>query len=208
MNVEIWADVICPWCAIGQARLAKAIAGVPRPEDLHVVHRSFQLDPRAPSTPVRTADMLRAKYGLSDARLQASWAHLTELAAAEGIVPYHLDNVVANTHLAHELAAFASARGQADAAWRLLYRAYFGERRSIFDVDALVVLAGELGLDADEARGALLDGRYRATVDADARDARELGVTGVPFVLVDQKIAVAGAQPVAAFVEAITRARA
>lgn len=207
MNVEIWADVICPWCAIGQARLAKAVAAAPRPEELRVIHRSFELDPRADARPRSTREVLRAKYGLSDARLAASWAHLTELAAAEGLVPYHLDNDVANTHLAHELAAFASAQGHEGAAWTKLYRAYFGERRSIFDVDALVALAGELGLDADAARAALVEGTYRAKVDADARDARDLGVTGVPFVVVDARFAVSGAQPVAAFAEALERAR-
>ena len=204
MKIEIWADVICPWCGLGQHRLELALAAFAHRDEVELVHRSFQLDPRAPATPQTVREMLRAK-GMSDAQMTATWARIEAMAASEGLTPYLLDNVVANTRPVHELLALASARGHEDAAWKRVYRAYFGERRSIFDVDALVALGGELGLDADEVRAALADGRYRAQVDGDAREAHELGATGVPFVLIERRLAIAGAQPLTTFAQALER---
>ncbi len=204
MKIEIWSDLICPWCGLGQHRLEQALATFSHREQVQVVHRSFQLDPRAPTTPRPVREMLTEKYGVRGAQLEAMFSRVESLAAADGLTPYHVgENIVGNTHLAHELLAFASARGHEHAAWQRLYKAYFGERRSIFEVDALVELARELGLDAEAARTALVGGDYRAQVDADAREAQSLGATGVPFVVIDRHYAIAGAQPTELFRQAI-----
>lgn len=201
MRVEIWSDVICPWCGIGQARLDAALAGFAHSEDVEVVHRAFQLDPAFPvgtTTPVR--DMLRAKYRMSDADVRATAARVEGIAAADGLSPYRVtDNVVGNTQLAHELLAFAQERGVGHAAWKAMYRAYFGQGRAIFDVDALLAIAAEVGLPVDDAREALSSRRYRAQVEADAREAKALGATGVPFVVIDRRVGISGAQSVATF---------
>lgn len=207
MKVEIWSDVICPWCGLGQHRLEAALAGLAHRDQVEVVHRSFQLDPAHPpgTRPVRA--MLAAKYGMSDAQVQASTRQIEDMAAAEGLAPYRvLDNQVGNTRLAHELLAFAAERGHEDAAWKRLYRAYFGEGRSIFDVDALVALGEELGLDGPELRAALESGRHRDKVEEDGREARALGCRGVPFVVIDRRFGVSGAQPVEVFRSALQRA--
>jgi len=203
MKIEIWADVICPWCGLGQRRLDLAVAELGR-ADVEVVHRSYQLDPRAASEPRPVRDMLRAK-GMTEAQMEATWARIAAMAAQDGLSPYLLDTVVGNTSQVHELLAFASSKGLEDVAWKRVYRAYFGERRSIFGVDALVELGTELGLDSTETRAALTDATYRAKVADDVREARELGVSGVPYVLIDRKRAISGAQPLDVFRQALAR---
>ncbi len=208
MQVEIWADVVCPWCYVGKARFIKALEAFPHRDQVTVLERSFQLDPAAPpgrGMPVR--EMLRRKYGMGDAQLKATTSHLAALAAAEGIAEFHsADNWTGNTMLAHRLIALAGAKGKRSAAWDRLYRAYFGEKRLIYDVDALMPLALELGLDEAEVRQALSGDAHLAEVEADVEIARRLGVRGVPFFALDRKLAVSGAQPVEVFVEALTKA--
>ena len=208
MKIEIWSDVICPWCGLGQHRLDRALTELGR-DDVEVVHRSFQLDPRAPERVRPVREMLAEKYGANDAQLRASQARIEAMAAADGLTPYHVaDNVVGNTHLAHELLAMASERGLEDAAWKRIYKAYFAEQRSIFTLDDLVGLGAELGLDRDEVRSALTEGRYREKVDRDAREAQALGATGVPFVVIDRKYGIAGAQPLEVFRKVLEKASA
>ena len=205
LKVEIWSDVICPWCGIGQHRLDQALARFGG--DVELVHRSFQLDPNHPDETQPTREMLAQKYRLSPAQADAAFARVESIAKADGIEPYIVgDNLVGNTRRAHEWLAFASTKGLEEAAWKRIYRAYFGEQRSIFDVDTLVALGVEIGLVADETRAALADGRFRARVDADQREAAALGATGVPFIVIDRKVGVAGAQPVATIVEALQHA--
>jgi predicted DsbA family dithiol-disulfide isomerase len=206
VKIEIWSDVICPWCGIGQHRLEQAVAQVGG--DIEVVHRSFQLDPRHPDATRPTRELLEQKYRMSPAQAQASFARVEGIAKEDGIVPYIVgENRVGNTRLAHELLAYASTQGQEAAAWKAIYRAYFGEARSIFDVEALVALAGEIGLDVEEARVALNDGRFTQRIVDDQREAAELGATGVPFIVIDRRVGIAGAQPVATIVDAIRTAR-
>lgn len=207
MKIEIWSDVICPWCGIGLNRLERALEGFEHRDEVEVVHRSFQLDPRYSGEPRPVREMLSQKYGMGPAQLDAMVARVEAIAAADGLSPYQAGaNRAGNTRLAHELLALASERGLEDAAWRRLYRAYFGEGRSVFEVESLVELGQELGLDPDEVRGALADGRYRGRVAADDEEARALGATGVPFVVVDRRYRIAGAQPLEVFRDVVERA--
>jgi predicted DsbA family dithiol-disulfide isomerase len=207
MKIEIWSDVICPWCGIGQHRLDQAIAGFEHREHVQLVHRSFELDPRSPPGVRPVREMLAKKYGISGVHVQAMFDRVESIAAEDGLSPYVVgDNVVGNTRLAHELLAMASERGLEDAAWKRVYRAYFGERRPIFDIDSLASIGQQIGLDPDEVRAALSEGRYRERVEADAREARELGASGVPFVVVDRRYVVSGAQPVETFRHVLDRA--
>jgi predicted DsbA family dithiol-disulfide isomerase len=196
VKVEIWSDVICPWCGLGTHRLDRALERFEHGSDVEVTHRSFLLDPSMPSGPGLTArEMLRRKYGMGDAQIEASTRRIETMADSEGLAPYIvLDNTVANTELTHELLAYATAQGKNGEAWHLLFRAYFGEARPVFDVDALVDLAGELGLDTAETRQVLEDRTFRQQVADDARQAQRLGARGVPFFVIDGRYAVAGAQ--------------
>jgi predicted DsbA family dithiol-disulfide isomerase len=209
MRIDIWSDIVCPWCYIGKRRLEMALATLAATEDVEVVHRSFQLNPMAPVGETSTRrDMLMAKYRLSRAQVEAMDAKMEQTAAADGL-EYHLaaDGLTGNTARAHQVVHLAGERGVQDAVIERLFRAYFSERRSIFDDDALVGLAVEVGLDADEVRQALGDGSYAAAVAEDGDQARSLGATGVPFFVINGRYGLSGAQPVEVFVDALTRAR-
>jgi predicted DsbA family dithiol-disulfide isomerase len=196
MKVEIWSDVICPWCGLGTHRLERALARFEHGGDVEVIHRSFPLDPTLPSGPGLTPrEMLRRKYGMADAQIEASTRRIERMAASEGLAPYIvLDNTVANTELTHELLAYATAQGKNREAWQRMFRAYFGEARSVFDIEALVDLADELGLDRASSRQVLEDRTFRQQVEDEARQAQLLGARGVPFIVIDGRYAVAGAQ--------------
>jgi len=208
MKIEIWSDVICPWCGIGQHRLDAALADFPQREEVEVIHRSFQLDPSFPAgvtLPVR--EVLRKKYRMTDAQMDENSRHIESLADADGLRPYKVGQTLAgNTRQAHELLALARAHGLEAEAWKRLYRAHFGEGRSIFTVDSLVELGVEIGLEAAEVRAALEDGRYAAQVLSEGREAQKLGANGVPFVVIDRRLGIAGAQSVDTFRRALRQA--
>lgn len=208
MRIELWTDIVCPWCGLGSRRLDTALERFEHGDEVELVRRSFQLDESLPvGETVSVRAMLRTKKGMTDAQIDDGVRRIERLAEAEGLVPYVVrENRVGHTGLAHQLAAWATEQGRGEELWRALYRAYFGEARSIFDVDSLVALAAELGLDAEAAREALRSGRYAAQVQADGRRARELGVSGVPFFLIDERYAVSGAQPVDLLVQALETA--
>lgn len=196
MRIDVWSDVICPWCGLGKHRLEAALSQLPEDESAEVVYHSFQLDPNAPRQAQSVRELLKAKYGLDDAGFLRATARIEDLAETEGLQPYHVgDNLSGNTFLAHQLLVMASEKGLAGEAWDRLYKAHFGERRSIFEVDSLVELAEEIGLDPAEAREALETGRYAPQVEAEGIQARRIGATGVPFYVIDNKYAVSGAQP-------------
>lgn len=197
MKVEIWADIICPWCGLGSYRLDKAVERFEHGDEVEVIHRSFQLDPSMPTGPVTPRQMLKQKHGMAEAQVEAATRQVEQLAAADGLAPYIvLDNTVANTELAHEFLAYATAEGKHTEAWQRIFGVYFGEARPIFDVDALVELGAELGLDRDATRRALVQHRFRQQVSDDARQAQRLGARGVPFTVIDGQYAVSGAQDI------------
>jgi predicted DsbA family dithiol-disulfide isomerase len=208
MRVEIWSDLICPWCGLGQHRLEQALQQLGR-TDVEVVHRSYQLDPGHPAQTQSVREMLAKKYGASEAQIESMTGRVERLAKADGLQPYRVgDNRVGNTALAHQFAAWASAQGKGRDAWKLLYQTYFGEGGDIFEQGALAALAPRLGLDADDARAALAEGRYAAQVNEDAREAAAMGSNGVPFIVIDRRYAIEGAQPTELMVQALQAAAA
>jgi len=206
MRVDIWADVICPWCGLGNKRLSDAIASFAHADDVELVHHSFQLDPSfPPGETMPVGEMLAAK-GYPPDQLEASQQRLEAMAAEEGMTPYRVrENRVGNTQLTHEFLAYAVAHGRDDA-WTAMYHAYFGDARNVFDLETLVELAGELGLDQDDVRDALTSGRHRAEVLSDMRRAAQLGARGVPFVVIDGRYGVSGAQSREVFLSALDEA--
>jgi predicted DsbA family dithiol-disulfide isomerase len=207
--IEIWSDIVCPWCYIGKRRFERGLATLDDPGHFEVVHRAFQLNPSMPKGEVRDhRDNLMAKYGLSESRAAAMQEQMERTAAAEGLEFHLVGGVTGNTFDAHVLVNLGRVRGIQDAVIERLFRAHFTEQRSIFDVDSLVGLAADAGLDAGEARAALAGTEYAAAVNADLRDARGLGISGVPYYVIDRRYAMSGAQPPELFAEALTRARA
>jgi predicted DsbA family dithiol-disulfide isomerase len=207
MQVEVWSDVVCPWCYIGKRKLETALSRFAHADEVEVVWRSFQLDPGIPEGHTEaTLPALAAKYGRSVEEMARLQQRVEEVAAGEGL-EYHLaDGVSGNTLLAHQLLHLAAEHGLGGAMKERLLHAHFTEQRSVFDVDSLVPLAVKVGLDADEVRAALTDRRYLAAVREDFDTARALGATGVPFFVVDRTYGAAGAQPAEVLLQLLERA--
>jgi predicted DsbA family dithiol-disulfide isomerase len=207
MQVEVWSDVVCPWCYIGKRRLETALEQFPHRDEVEVVWRSFQLDPSIPEGETHpTLPALAAKYGASEDAMRANMARVEGLAAAEGLTYDLADGISGNTLRAHELLHLAAERGLGGELKERLLHAHFEEGRSVFDVDSLVALGVKVGLDEQEAREALTDRRYLAAVRQDGATAQALGATGVPFFVVDRKYGAAGAQPAELLLQILERA--
>jgi predicted DsbA family dithiol-disulfide isomerase len=207
MRVEIWSDVVCPWCYIGKRRFEQALAAFPHRDEVDVIWRAFELDSSAPAE--RTggyADNLAAKYGVPVAQAQQMIDTMTAAAAQDGL-DFHFDTArPGNTFDAHRLLHLAAERGVQDAVKERLLRATFTEGEPIGDAETLVRLVAEAGLDADEARAVLASDRYAAEVRGDERQAQAYGITGVPFFVVDGRYGVSGAQPAEALGQVLSQA--
>lgn len=207
MQIDIWSDIACPWCYIGKRRLETALADHPQRDEIAVTWHSYQLDPSLPEHYDGTeVEYLASRKGMPEEQVKQMFAHVTEQAAGEGL-SYDFDSlVVANSARAHELLHLAKDRGVADEVKEALLSGHFEQGVDIGDVDALTRVGVAAGLDEGEVRAALEDGRYRAAVTSDIDMARQIGVTGVPFVVVDMKYAVSGAQPPEVFREVLDTA--
>jgi predicted DsbA family dithiol-disulfide isomerase len=207
MNIEIWSDVACPWCYIGKRRLENALNDFEQREDVTLAWRSFQLDPDAPreyGKPV--AEMLTEKYGVSLSEAKAMNERVTRLAAEEGL-EYRLENIRwGNTFDAHRLIHLAATHGAQSRMKERLLAAFFTEGLALTELETLVDLATEIGLEDDEARETLTGDAFAEAVRADIARARKLGIQGVPFYLFDGKLAVSGAQPTETFSKALEKA--
>jgi predicted DsbA family dithiol-disulfide isomerase len=195
MKVEIWSDIVCPWCAIGKRRFEKALAGFAHRDEVEVSFHSFELDSNAPhELEGDLADHLAAKYGVSRERADEMHRQMTETAAVDGW-EFHFERARSgNTFDAHRLLHLAAEHGVQDAVKERLLQGYLSDGEPIADHATLVRLVAEAGLDADEARAVLDSDRYADAVRADQRQAQAYGITGVPFFVVDRKYGVAGAQ--------------
>ena len=211
MKVEIWSDVVCPWCYIGKRRFEAALARFEHRDEVEVEWRAFELDPAAESATASTgagdyAARLAAKYGTSAEQAQQMLDSMTEAAAEEGL-DFHFERAVrANTADAHQVILLAAEHGVQDAVKERLLRAYFTEGEAVGDRGVLVRLAAEAGLDADEVRAALAEDRHLAEVRAEEAEAAALGVRGVPFFVVDRRYGVSGAQPAEQLLAVLERA--
>ncbi len=205
LQVEIWSDVVCPWCYIGKRRFEAAVAssGVP----VEVTWRSFQLDPAAPSQTVEdVATYLGRKYGGGREAGLAMNARVSQVAAGEGL-DFHLDQAQrANTVDAHRLLHLAAELGLQDALKERLLSAYFVEGLAVGDADVLAALAAEAGLDPLRVRAVLDSQEFADDVRADQAEASALGATGVPFFVIDRRYGVSGAQPSELFEQALRQA--
>jgi predicted DsbA family dithiol-disulfide isomerase len=207
MQIEIWSDIVCPWCYLGKRRFERALESFEHRDQVEVTYRSFELDPTAPrgvSTP--TIELLAGKYGMTVAQAEQAQREMEQRAASDGL-EFHMDGLRSgNTRDAHRLLQLAKARGRQAELTERLHRAYFTEQGSIFDVPALTELAVEVGLDRDEVTRTLGGDAYDADVDADEETARSLGATGVPFFVIDRRYGISGAQAADAIVQTLNQA--
>lgn len=206
MKIEIWSDVVCPWCYIGKRRLEAALEEFGEPVD--ITWRSFQLDPNAPQEQQEPLDeALASKYGMSVDRARQMMAQMTQTAADEGL-DFDFENAQGgNTFDAHRVIHFANDQGLQDEMKERLLSAYMTEGRPISDHDELAKLAGEVGLDADAVREMLDSDDYDDAVKVDRAEARQIGVTGVPFFLLEGKYGIPGAQAAETLLSALETVR-
>ena len=207
MKVEIWSDMICPFCYIGKRQFEKALQTFAHQDEVEISWRSFQLDPGFRYEPGKTIHQVLAdKKGLTVDQAKQLNQRVTDSAKELALI-YDLDNAVpANTFHAHRLSHLAAAFNLQNEMEERLFRAYFSEGKNIGDIDTLFQLGVEIGLPESEVREMLETNSYGEQVNQDSQEARELGIRGVPFFVIDEKYAVSGAQPAALFNEALQTA--
>jgi predicted DsbA family dithiol-disulfide isomerase len=205
--VEIWSDVVCPWCYIGKRRFEAALEAFEHRDDVTVLWRSFELDQQAPTAPEGTAtERLAAKYGMTVERATQLHAEMTERAAGEGL-DFHFERARGgNTFDAHRLIHLAATYGHQAAAKERLMRAYFTDGEAISDPETLIRVLAEVGVDEAEARDVLQTDRFAEDVREDELLASQIGIQGVPFFVLDRRFGVSGAQPPEVLVQALQRA--
>ncbi|MEO9476347.1 MAG: DsbA family oxidoreductase [Cyclobacteriaceae bacterium] len=205
MKVEIWSDVLCPFCYIGKRRFEKAVAEYDG--EVEVEWKSFMLDPSLKTNPNQSVnEMLAERKGWSLEYARDASKHVTEMASGEGL-DYNMDNaVVANSFDAHRLLHLAKSKGLGDQAKEALFRSYFTESKNIAAITTLVAIGRDIGLDANEVETMLMSNEFTVEVNADIKEAQMIGVTGVPFFVVDRKYGVSGAQHSDTFVEFLKKA--
>lgn len=203
VKVEIYSDIVCPWCYVGKARFERALAAFPQGDRVEVVYRPFQLDPSAPNEPRPHREALEAKFG---PRAAAMDARITELGAAEGLAFAFDDTLENNTLLAHRLLRFALDEYGADAQARLkgrLMADHFSRGKDVGNPDHLTEAAAAEGLDPALVSAFLAGDDLRAEVLADLDEARGLGITAVPTFVFEGRWAVQGGQETSTFLQVL-----
>jgi len=209
MKIEIWSDVVCPWCYIGKRRFERALAQFEHADDVEVTWRSFELDPNAPTVQTEPhAERIARKYGVSMAQVEAMNARLIGEARKDGLDFHLADSKGGNTFDAHRLIHLAAERGLSGEMKERLMRAYFTEGVAIGERAELVRLAVDVGLEEAEVKAMLSSDTLARDVRADEARAREFGISGVPFFAIDERYGISGAQPAELILEALKQAHA
>ena len=205
MIIDVWSDVVCPWCFIGKRRLEKALSNFEHKDKVSVRHRAFQLDPSINQT-VPTSLMLAEKYKVDSEQVKAMQANVCSIADGEGLC-YKLENTLSgNTFDAHRLLLWSATIDMQDELLEAMYSSYFEKERPLFSHSDLVLVASGIGIDADKVEEILITDKYSDEVIADRNLAAQLGATGVPFFVFDMKFGISGAQPLENFVKTLDEA--
>lgn len=204
MTIEIWSDVVCPFCYIGKREFERALERFPHRDSVQVIWRSFELDPDAPAkSELDMYGMLVEKYGGTREDAKARVAGVVQRAKTVGL-DYNMDiAVIGNSFDAHRLLQYAKTLGQGDAMKERLFKAYFTEGAQLADVPTLIRLGAEAGLDGGEVARVLSTTEFTDAVRRDEHEARKIGVRGVPFFVIDRRLSVSGAQTSNVFLGAL-----
>ena len=205
MIIDVWADVVCPWCFIGKRRLEKALATFAHKDQITIRHRAFQLQPDAQGV-VPTHLHLSEKYRIAPDQVKEMQANVCAVADGEGLC-YNLDQTLSgNTFDAHRLLLWAATIDKQDELLEAMFSSYFEKSRPLFSHADLVSVAVGVGIDADKVEEILLSDAFAQDVIADRNLAEQLGATGVPFFVFDMKYGISGAQPLEAFTGTLEKA--
>lgn len=207
MKIEFWKDLVCSYCGIANGRVNEALRRFGREDEVQLIHRSFRLMPDFPEGESIGFREHLGSQGRPSAQVEEMGQHVEQMAQKDGLASYSvLENKVGNTTLAHEFLAWASDQGQGSEAWNLLFDAHFSDRADLWSIDDLVPYAEKLGLDQDNARQALNSRSYRSQIENDHQDVLSFGAKGVPFLVIDRKYAISGAQRVENILSALEQA--
>lgn len=207
MRVDIWSDVVCPWCYVGQARFEKALASHPHGAAAEVVYHAFELDPSYPrdSRGETNLEMLSRKFGLRPEQARQADGQVAELARAEGL-GFDSERPIGNTFDIHRVIRLGLADGVQRELVGAVNQAYFAQARQVFDPAVLTEVAVGAGLGEAAVNRVLSGDGYAEEVRLDEAQARQLGIGGVPFFVFDQRLGVSGAQPAERFTQALDQA--
>ena len=206
MKIEIWSDVMCPFCYIGKRNFERALEQFADKDKLQVVWKSFQLDPSIPEVQSESYSnyLVKAK-GMPKAQVDAMLANVTQNAKNAGL-DYDFDkSVMVNSLKAHRVIQFAKTRGLGDVAEERFFKAFFTEGENIADDATLIKIGNDIGLDEAAVELALTNDKYLDMINQDIQEARTIGVQGVPFFVFNRKYAVSGAQPPQAFLQTLQK---
>lgn len=207
MKIEIWSDVMCPFCYIGKRNFETALEQFTHKNYLEVVWKSYQLDPSMPEVQTESyQDYLVKHKGMSAEQVSGMLDNVTQSARQVGL-EYNFDKaiMVSSTH-AHKFIQFAKTKGLGDQAEERLFLAFFTEGKNIADLETLTQLGVEIGLNETEVKTAFTNNKYAALVKQDVQEAQQVGVQGVPFFVLDRKYAISGAQPSKVFLDNLEQA--
>jgi predicted DsbA family dithiol-disulfide isomerase len=207
MKIEIWSDVMCPFCYIGKRKFEAALEQFENKENVEVVWKSFQLNPAMKTDPSKNiTEYLAEIKGWSIQQAKEMNAHVTNMAKEVGLHYDFEKAIVANSFDAHRLIQLAKKHGKGDAAEEQLFKAYFTEGKNTDDHKTLLEIGQSIGLDELEIKEVLASNQFSEEVKKDINEAQQIGVRGVPFFVVDRKYGVSGAQPSEIFLETLTKA--
>ena len=205
MIIDVWSDVVCPWCFIGKRRLEKALSEFAHRGDVIIRHRAFQLQPDAKEV-VPTSQHLADKYKVSPEQVKEMQSNVCAVADGEGLC-YNLDNTLSgNTFDAHRVLLYAATIGKQDQLLEAMYSSYFEKSLPLFSHQDICAVAESVGISPVDVMNILESDQFSNEVLADRDLASQLGATGVPFFVLDMKYGISGAQPLEAFVETIKAA--
>ena len=206
MKIEIWSDFACPYCYIGKRKIEEALKDFPMLKDVHIVFKSFELDPTA-STEVTmsTKNRLMNKYDMSELKAQQMMDSITEDAANAGLDIHYETASYTNTFDAHRLLKYAQSECKEKEIVEKLFHAYFIDNKKLSDFNVLLNIASEIGLDKKEVERILNSNKFVENVRIDEKEAQRFGIRSVPFFVINQKYAISGAQPPEVFKKAIKK---
>jgi predicted DsbA family dithiol-disulfide isomerase len=193
--IEVWSDLGCPWCYIGKYRLQTAIAQRPDADRFKIVIRSFELNPAAPKEPETIEKAFIRTHGGTAAHVMQAERQIQTLARKEGL-EFTLDRLSANTFDLHRVVQYANDEGRGFEFFSRVQDGFFAGPLNPYDPDALADVAESVGLDGQRVHAILASNEYADRVRADRSEGLELGATGVPFVVLDRRVAAPGAQKV------------
>ena len=205
MIIDIWSDVVCPWCFIGKRRLEKALSQFEHRDEVVIRHRAFQLQPDIETTQPTKA-YLAEKYRMAESQVEEMQANVCAIADGEGLC-YNLDGTLSgNTLDAHRILLWAETIGKQDELLEVMYSAYFEKSLPLFSHDDLIKVCAAAGIKEEDVRAILDSDDFTSQVLEDRVLASQLGASGVPFFVIDMKYGISGAQPLEAFTQTLNTA--